>query len=80
MDLGLKCYPNPTAGIITLAGYDITNAHCTVRNNLGQVIHEQQLDIIGQTQLDLTNNPSGLYVVTVEKDGLSWSQKVVLTN
>ena len=80
LDLGLKCYPNPTAGIITLAGYDITNAHCTVRNNLGQIIQEQQLDIIGQTQLDLTNNPSGLYVVTVEKDGLSWSQKVVLTN
>lgn len=79
-DLGLKCYPNPTNGSLTLEAYDLSNAKCTVINSLGETILEKTMDIVGRQYIDISGNPSGIYFIQVEQAGAVWSQRVLLTN
>jgi len=79
LDLGLKCYPNPTYGKLTLEGYDMSDVSCRVLNSVGQIVLEQKMDIVGKQYLNIGGNPAGLYFVQVERDGVFWTQKVVLS-
>jgi hypothetical protein len=79
VDLGLSVYPNPSNGKFTVEGYDLSDANCRILNNLGQVVLSQQMDIIGKQQLDITGNPTGVYFVEIEKAGILWKQRIILT-
>lgn len=79
-DLGLKCYPNPTNGSLTLEAYDLSNAKCTVINSLGETILAKTMDIIGRQNIDISGNPAGIYFIQVEQEGAVWSKRVLLTN
>ncbi|MFB1004125.1 MAG: T9SS type A sorting domain-containing protein, partial [Bacteroidia bacterium] len=80
LDLGLKCYPNPTNGELILEGFDLSNAKCTIVNSLGQVVFSQYMDIIGKQQINISGNTAGVYFLQVEREDFVWTQRVLLTN
>jgi len=77
-EMGYKCYPNPTTGKVTLTGYDLANAEVTLINNLGQTLNVLSERSDTEIQFDLTNQPSGIYFVTVIKNGIRWTEKLIL--
>jgi hypothetical protein len=60
-------YPNPTNGITTIS-FGSTSVNATIRINSldGRLIHEQQNINSNQVQVDLTNQPQGIYFVTIQ--------------
>lgn len=78
----LLVFPNPTTGLFTLQtegireGYDIR-----VSNLQGQLVLSQKSvlnsDLHQETAIDLTNFPSGMYIVQIKSGQLILSQKVI---
>jgi hypothetical protein len=64
----LQVYPNPSTGIFTLANTNLTNAEYTVLDLNGKVLRSGVLQGT-QVNIDLTENPSGIYVLQVTSNG-----------
>lgn len=60
----LKVYPNPSSGIFNLQFDNPTEFHYEVYNLLGQIIKEGKANA-SQFQVDLTDNPAGIYLIRV---------------
>jgi hypothetical protein len=70
VNVNLGVYPNPSTGVFTVTMTDNPEAaHFLVRNLLGQVVKMGELNV-GQTQLDLSGQSSGLYILSVETGGV----------
>ena len=76
--MGYKCYPNPTTGRVTLAGYDLAGTKVSLINNLGQTLNVPTEITATEVQFDLSNQPSGIYFVTVLKNNVRWTEKLIL--
>lgn len=73
---GLRIYPNPASNTITIAGY-LNAAELEVYNVLGARVVQRKL-AAGQSQLDISNLPSGVYMFRLQgTDGSSTVKKVV---
>ncbi len=78
---GLELFPNPTNGIInvTLTSDKFENANIQVLDALGKIVYTTEgINISGTNtvQVDLTNEPQGLYFVTVSGDGQRITKKI----
>lgn len=72
--LGISVYPNPTVGILNIAGVDAdATGSLQVVNMLGQTVINSKL----QSQLDLSNLRAGIYMVSVMQDGVSNQFRVI---
>ena len=75
-------FPNPNAGLFTLR-FQVQEANSyqlKIRNNLGQVVLNEQVDM--QTNfsksIDLREYDSGIYLVSLEREGKRFVQKLVV--
>jgi hypothetical protein len=57
--LALQAYPNPTNGTLTVTGSKDT--HFALVNQLGKVVLQGALALSPNCELDLSNQPNGLY-------------------
>jgi hypothetical protein len=75
-DIVVSAYPNPTSGplSITSAKPLLTVA---VVDMLGRVLLAERGESSNSKAIDLTHLPAGIYVVRVETEAGSWSQRVV---
>jgi|GEM_PF-3592060 len=73
--LGFTYYPNPTTGILNVTGTAIIDA-IQVRNLLGQVLFNTQNNSVDM-QVDLSDYPTGVYLVQVRTNGNTNVIKVI---
>lgn len=71
-DERFQVYPNPTNGLLTVAGMGAM--HISISNLLGQKLMETQVD--GNTTLDLSRFESGIYLIRIEAEDGVTIQKV----
>jgi len=74
-----EVYPNPTKGPFTVSVKDHTNLTCEVFNQSGELITTQKMNS-NQLKIDLSGNPSGLYVVRVLDANKNFDVKKVILN
>ena len=69
--LAIKCYPNPTNGLVTLSGW-FNKGVVTVMNQMGQTILANSFGSLNNAVLDLSAQPVGLYQIQIKtKDAIS---------
>lgn len=74
----LEVFPNPFQTVVTVANHSGQEVQYWVSNLNGQVLREQVLGAQGQRQLDLTELPSGFYLLTARmENGSRQSYKLV---
>ena len=73
----IHLYPTPTKGLLNLRHNGIwTDATITLTNALGSVVLRDR--VTGPTMtLDLSKQPTGVYLLRVDNETRSWSRKVV---
>lgn len=81
-DLKTTVYPNPTDGVVNVDFVLQNSADVTLRLTTlqGQLIREMKMDGITGSQttaVDLANQPTGMYFVTVATESESFTAKVV---
>lgn len=78
IDLGYELYPNPSQGEFTVSGGDLKGATHHVYNNFGQKIVAPYTNNEWSLKYDLSNEPSGIYTIRIEKNGVLWTHKVIV--
>lgn len=76
----VRCYPNPTTGLLTLALPTADRETATtvyLRNAAGQVVLEQAIN--NSAPLDLSNLPPGVYWLEVTDGSTRWIERVIKT-
>jgi hypothetical protein len=78
----LSIYPNPTNGqfAIRLKAEKATQYTLKVRNNLGQIVLEEQVTANGNfaKAIDLSENESGIYFLSLENGAERYVEKIVV--
>ncbi|MCF8462190.1 MAG: aryl-sulfate sulfotransferase [Flavobacteriales bacterium] len=62
-EIEFSIYPNPTTGFATLE--NLIGARLSVYNSAGQLVLMQNV-VSNQSQIDLSNQPSGIYAIGIE--------------
>ncbi|NNJ55938.1 MAG: T9SS type A sorting domain-containing protein, partial [Bacteroidia bacterium] len=75
---GYQCYPNPTNGLLTIEGYDLSDTKSQIFNSFGQELSLQPTLSNSQIAYDLSNEASGMYMVRMVKNGEVWVSKVIV--
>ncbi len=70
----VSIYPNPTSGVLSINGLN-GNANVSVTNVHGQLIFNAALV---NNQLDMSNQPKGVYFIRIYNDDEMMIQKVIL--
>lgn len=73
-------YPNPTDGIAFFKANSMLNnayGNYTIYNVIGAKIAEKQFKNLGNTQIDLTAYPKGLYFINLTVDGKVHQAKII---
>jgi subtilisin-like proprotein convertase family protein len=75
-------FPNPTNGIINISKTGKVGEKYTLKitNSIGQLLISQTVSPNTDYKIDLSNQSSGLYFVTLVSDHSSETQKVTITN
>jgi hypothetical protein len=72
-------YPNPSTGIINLKfNIESQSALISVTNIIGKNILNKNLITSINTQIDLSNQPKGMYIVTIKTNAGVHSKKIIL--
>jgi Outer membrane protein Omp28/Secretion system C-terminal sorting domain len=73
LDNQLKIIPNPTNGVLHYTFDNLTPQYLKVTNIIGQVIlTKDNVEIINNGELNLSNQPNGVYYLTIKaKEGLA---------
>ena len=78
----VNIFPNPSQGIYTvdLSLPETQNAICSVFDMMGQKVYEKALNNISSASIhiDLSANPTGMYVVNIKTDKKVITKKVML--
>ncbi len=74
-DNGIKAYPNPTNGIVTIEGEGLS--HIRIVNVFGQVIFDTNVDD-EQISIDLSQIGKGIYIMHINAAGGQTVKKVVV--
>jgi len=82
-NLNLSVYPNPTDGIVNIISQDQSNenVNLSVVNILGEVVYSDDLGKLAGNQaisVDLNDLPSGVYIVKLESQLGTYSQKITI--
>lgn len=73
----MSIYPNPSNGIVTINCENMVNANIEVFNSLGEIVFQNQVTG-NQSQVDLTEQPNGVYVIQVKSEGIISTKRVTL--
>jgi len=74
----LKIYPNPSNGLITIEKENNQQKYnIRILNNLGRLILQKDFED-KQTQIDLTDQPAGIYTIQLVEENKIYQQKVIL--
>jgi len=74
----INIYPNPTTGYFTMEmGIASDNTEISIFNIHGKLISRQTINNSNITQLDLTNQPSGIYFTMVKLVNESFTVKII---
>jgi hypothetical protein len=71
----IQMYPNPTSNQVRLQS-DLRLEQVSVRNLLGQLVHQAR-PLSYDTQLNLSQLPQGVYLISVETPEGIWQQKLI---
>lgn len=75
---GLRIHPNPASDFLEIrSGSDWKSGTVTLSDPMGRTVLTRPLDN-GLNRLDVTNIPSGMYVVTVNSEAHRHSQRIVI--
>ncbi len=80
VDKGLQVYPNPTSSSFNiLVGEDMLHASINVYNVIGEKVYTLNTNMAAGEVLniELGNNPKGLYILSVEAEHLSFTEKLI---
>jgi hypothetical protein len=79
IDQKIKLYPNPTKGQITLTLGTSQNHESRVEiyNLMGTQVFSKVFYNSSSETIDLTGNPTGIYIVKVIVDGVCYEEKIV---
>lgn len=71
-------YPNPTEGAVTIKLNTNFSGLITVYNSLGQLVTTKTITDKNQVQLDIINQPNGIYILKLKSDsGIEKTMKIV---
>ncbi len=79
--VGIRVYPNPSAGQFTIKfDYNIGSTNIIVTNLLGEVIFEEMTETVGGRSLNinLSEYPEGIYFVKMKTDSSEQIKKVII--
>jgi hypothetical protein len=72
-------YPNPTSGVLYLElGASIKNATVSISDITGRNVYRQSLSAGGRNGINVSHLRAGQYLITVDADGRSNTQKLLL--
>ncbi len=74
---GIRIYPNPSRGLLTLELDDYQDAEVKIFNILGTLVKEAKLST-QLTHIDLVGLNQGIYVIKVQKPGLQFTERIIL--
>ena len=78
-ELGVHIYPNPSNGKVTIDWTARAAVEIAVSNLLGEVVWQEKLKSTQFSQtVDLSTQPSGVYLVHVKADSESVTKRIVL--
>jgi hypothetical protein len=72
-----SAYPNPSSGKFILTGIN-SPANIIVCNTLGEKIYSE-INNNSQNEIDLSNQPNGIYFVTIETEKESITRKIIIS-
>jgi Secretion system C-terminal sorting domain len=70
----IKIYPNPTTGIFTISIKE--DASVKMYDMFGKLIYTSKTNI-GESKIDISNYPSGIYLLQVETENGSVTKKII---
>jgi Secretion system C-terminal sorting domain len=70
----IKIYPNPTTGIFTISIKE--DASVKMYDMFGKLIYTSKANI-GESKIDISNYPSGIYLIQVETENGSVTKKII---
>lgn len=78
----IKIYPNPNNGefIISVEGLDQHEFKMRIFNNLGQLVHSQEIDAAGSgnSLIGVQDLPRGIYHIVIYTGGKSYRSKMII--
>jgi hypothetical protein len=75
-ELAWSIYPNPTSGIVSIQNKKLISADVTVYDLNGRTVLTKSINN-AETQVDISNLTSGLYIFNVESQNGSFSRRVI---
>lgn len=81
LEEGLIVYPNPnTTGLVSVELLrDLTNAQIEIFNSIGQLVFEKNYPVLNLRQvLNLTNLPTGMYMLKLTTGGQSQIKRIMI--
>ena len=76
-NIGMKIYPNPSKGSITITSSHNNPVQLRVVNGLGQIVIMETTTINNKT-LDLSNLESGNYLITIASEGKQLTKSIII--
>ncbi len=75
----IEMYPNPAKDKVNLKGKGIENGTVNLYNSIGQEVKTEKT-IINQHELELniSNLPSGIYMININSEGRQYSEKLII--
>lgn len=78
MPTHITVYPNPSAGIFTV-NHSMQVQSVTVQNEIGQIVYQSShADYQPTTQIDLSDKPKGMYIISVKEGSQVFTQKAAV--
>jgi hypothetical protein len=75
----LKAYPNPTSTLLNFSlPMTVSHSEISLTNITGKVVYSEKLEMVEQSQIDVSNLPKGMYVLSVISEDFQYTRKVMI--
>ena len=71
------CYPNPTTGIFNLKASE-RPLSVEITDVSGQIIYTSQIQNFKTSQIDISNQPKGIYFIKIQTENRIYTDKIIL--